>query len=255
MPRGGLTRAVALGCALALLIAASAAGSGALVVVNDIVLHADGSFRPHTLPRRGYAPIDFQGHFDINAKGGGKPVALETVAIDFDRDGHLTPGGLPICPPGKVADAGTARSRWACAGAIVGTGHIRAAIGLPAGTVTTGSPLTLFNGPRQAGNPTVVLHARIATPATQTLAIVVPIERRRGEFGYRATLDLPAIAGGLGAVTHLDVKVGREFKVNAQPRSYIAARCSDGILRTHVRFSFADGTVIDGNVEKACRAR
>ena len=78
MPRGGLIKAAALCCVLlALLGAASAAGDGALVIVNNIVLRADGGFQPRALPRQQFAPIDFQGHFDIAAKGGGKPVALE----------------------------------------------------------------------------------------------------------------------------------------------------------------------------------
>jgi hypothetical protein len=253
MPHGGLIKAVVLCCALALLCAASAAGEGALVIVNDIVLRADGGFRPRALPRQRFAPIDFQGRFDIAARGGGKPVALEEVAVDFDRDGRLTPGTLPVCPPERVAQASPAQARQACAGAIVGTGKIEALIGLPSGAVTARSPLTLFNGPFQAGNPTVVLHAQITAPATQTFAIVVPIERRRGEFRYRATLALPPIAGGLGAVTHVNVKVGRRFSVDGQERSYVAAHCSDGILRTHGRFSFDDGTIVDGSVEKPCR--
>ena len=252
MPRGRLSKAAALCCALALLFAASAAGEGALVKVNDLILRADGSFQPHSLPRSHYAPIDFQGHFDVAAKGGGRPPALEEAVIDFDRDGRLSAGGLPVCPTERVASASSAEARRVCSGAIVGSGHIRALIDLPNGPVPVSSPLTLFNGPPQAGNPTVILHAQITVPATQTLAIVVPIERRRGEFRYRATLDFPPIAGGLGAITHVDADVGRRFSVNGQRRSYVAARCSDGILRTHGRFTFADGTVIDGSVEKAC---
>ena len=255
MPRGRLSKAVALCCALALLLASSAAGGGALVKVDDIVLRADGSFQPRSLPRRQFAPIDFQGHFDIAATGSGKPVALEAAVVDFDHDGRLDPGGLPVCPPERIANASSAEARRVCAGAMVGSGHIRALIGLPGGPVPVSSLLSIFNGPRQAGNPTVILHAQITVPATQTLAIVVPIERRRGEFRYRATLDLPPIAGGLGAVPHVDVDVGRRFSVGGQRRSYVSARCSDGILRTHGRFSFADGTIIDGNVEKACQPR
>jgi hypothetical protein len=238
-----------------LLFAASAAGRGALVKVNDIVLRADGGFQPRSLPRHQFAPIDFQGHFDIAAKGGGKPVALERAVIDFDRDGRLSAGGLPTCAAGQVASLGTAEARSACAGAIVGRGHIEALVALPAGTVPTSSALTLFNGPPLDGDPTVVLHAHFTVPGTQTFAIVVPIERRRGGFRYRATLNLPAIAGGLGAVTHVDVGVGRRFTVDGQSHSYVAARCSDGVLRTHGHFSFADGTIVDGSVEKACSPR
>jgi hypothetical protein len=101
----------------------------------------------------------------------------------------------------------------------------------------------------------VILHARTTVPATQTFAIVVPIERRPGAFRYRATLALPPIAAGLGAVTHVDVKVGRRFSAGGQRRSYVSAHCSDGILRTHGRFTFADGTIVDGSVEKACTPR
>ncbi len=255
MPRGGLIRAAALCCALALIFAAGAAGEGALVIVNDIVLRADGGFQPRALPRQQFAPIDFQGRFDIRAKGGGKPVALNEVAIDFDRDGRLTPAGLPVCPAEQVAESSTAQARSSCAGAIVGTGRIEALIDLPGGTAAAKSPLTLFNGPRREGDPTVILHARIDVPATQTFAIVIPIERRPGAFRYRATLALPPIAAGLGAVTHVDVKIGRRFSVSGQRRSYIAAHCSDGILHTHGRFSFADGTIVDGSVEKPCRPR
>src|SRR6185312_15223415 len=179
----------------------------------------------------------------IAAKGGGKPVVLESAVVDFDRDGRLSVGGLPVCPVERVAQASTAQARQVCAGAIVGTGDIGASIDLPDGSVSGNAPLTLFNGPRQGGNPTVILHAHTNFPATETFAIVVPIERRPGPFRYRATLVLPPIAGGDGAITHVGVRVGRRFSVGGQPRSYIAARCSDGILRTHGRFSFADGTV------------
>jgi hypothetical protein len=254
MPRGRLSSAAALLFALTALIAASAAG-GALVIVEGIVLHADGSFQPRALPRQRFAPIDFQGYFDIAASGGGKPVELKQALIDFDRDGRLSAGGLPVCPPERVAEAGPAQARRICAGAIVGTGRIEALVGPASSPVTASSALTIFNGPPQAGHPTVVLHARTTVPGTQTFAILVPIERRPGPFRYRATIDIPPIAGGLGAITRVEAKVGRRFSVDGQERSYVSAHCSDGILHTHGIFSFANGTIVDGSVEKFCRAR
>ena len=65
----------------------------------------------------------------------------------------------------------------------------------------------------------------------------------------------PRSPHGLGAVTHVDVEIGRRFSVGGQRRSYVSAHCSDGILRTHGRFSFADGTIVDGSVEKPCTPR
>jgi hypothetical protein len=115
--------------------------------------------------------------------------------------------------------------------------------------------MTLFNGPRQEGKATVILHARTTVPAIQTFVITVPIERRSGAYRYRATVDVPPIADGLGAITHLDVKVGKRYRFHGTERSYASARCGDGIFRTHGRFSFADGTIIDGSIEKACTVR
>jgi hypothetical protein len=254
MPRARLISAF-LCLALAGPLAASAGAGGALVAVNSLILRADGGFQPRSLPRRQFAPIDFQGHFDIAAKGGGKPVALEQAVVDFDRDGRLSVAGLPTCPAERIAAVGSAEARRVCAGAIVGTGEIEALVDLGGGTAAAAAPLTLFNGPRQDGDPTVVLHTRFTTPAPETFAIVIPIERRPGGFRYRATLNLPPIAAGLGAVTHVEVKVGRRFSANGQRRSYVSAHCSDGVLRTHGRFTFADGTIIDGSVEKACTPR
>jgi hypothetical protein len=252
MSRKRLIRAAAAVCALALLAAASAYGEGALVKVYGLVLRADGGFQPRALPRREFAPIDFRGHFDVAATKGGRPPALESATIDFDRDGRLSAGGLPVCAPEQIAHASPVQARQICPGAIVGSGHVEAQLELGDATVTGSSALTIFNGPVQNGDPTAVLHAQMTVPTTQTFAIVVPIERRQGEFRYRARLTLPPVAGGLGSITHIDAKIGRRFSAGGQRRSYVSAHCSDGVLRTHGRFAFADGTIIDGSVEKAC---
>jgi hypothetical protein len=253
MPLSALRRA-GLPALLAVAVAAGAA-SGAIVEVDDIVLRADGGFQPQSLPRHRFAPIEFQGRLDISARGGGKPSPLKQALIDFDRDGRLSAGGLPTCVPEAIDEASTEEARRICRGAIVGAGSVEALVSTDAGSVLASSPLTVFNGPRLGDLPTAVLHARTTVPGVQTYAIVVPIEKRRGEFRYRARIDLPPIAAGFGAITHLDVKIGRRYRANGRQRSYVSARCSDNILRTHGRFSFEDGTIIDGAVEKYCRSK
>lgn len=252
LPKVGKTGLLVL--LLAALTAASA-GAGALVEVNDIVLRADGGFQPQTLPKHRYAPIDFQGHVEISAKDGGKPSPLRQALIEFDRDGRLSVGGLPTCAPESIAEASTEEARRTCRGALVGTGHIEALVSLSSGPVRARSPLTIFNGPPLDGKSTAVLHARTTVPGTQTYAIVIPIEQRRGEFRYRARLEVPPIAAGLGAITHVDVKIGRRYRAGGRPRSYASARCSDNVIQTHGFFSFEDGTVISGQVEKFCQDR
>lgn len=251
--RGQKRHALLLAVAVTALAAGSA--SGALVEVDDVVLRADGGFTPQTLPRHRFAPIDFQGHVDISGRNGAGPPKLRQALIDFDRDGRLSVAGLPSCAPESIDDASTEEARAICRGAIVGTGHVEALISLDSGPVQARAPLTIFNGPRLDGLPTAILHARTTVPGTQTYAIVVPIEQRRGNFRYRARIDVPPIAGGLGAITHLDVRIGRRYGAPGSRRSYVSARCSDNILQTHGRFTFEDGTIIDGSVEKYCRSK
>ena len=255
MSRAALSRAVALCCAAAVLAGASLAGA-ALVSVNGIELRANGGFAPQVLPRHGYAPIEFEGFFDVAARGGGKPARLDEVVIDFDRDGRLNTTGLPTCSPSYLEGVGVRAGRENCGGAVVGTGLVEAFVELPGGGAIEGSaPLAIYNGPPLEGRPTAVLHARMSVPEVQTFAILVPIERRRGGFRYRARLAVPEIAGGRGTLTRVEVEVGRRFTSGGVRRSYVSARCSDGIVRTHGRFTFAEGTIIDGSVEKGCTPR
>ena len=247
------------GLLLAIAAAALAAGSatGAVVKVEDVVLRADGGFQPQTLPKRQFVPIDFHGQLDISSRSGGRPPRLEQALIDFDRDGRLSVAGLPTCAPQSIEAASTEEARRVCRGAIVGTGHIGTYVALLGQSpVESSSPLTIFNGPRNAsGQPTAVVHTQIASPATRTYAISVPIEQRRGGFRYRARIAVPPIAGGFGAITHLDAEIGRRYRAGGEKRSYASARCSDHVLQTHGRFTFEGGTVVDGLVEKYCRSK
>jgi hypothetical protein len=244
--------AILLACA----IVAAAASATAMVETRELRLEVNAAFQPRDLPVHSFAPVQFEGSLEVSKPGGGEPSALRQIVLDFDRDGRLDVSGLPTCAPESIAQASVEEARAICKGAIVGTGKIEALVALPSGPVPTSSPLTLFNGPRLEGKPTVVIHARTTVPAEQTYAFTVPIEKRRGEFRYRVTVDIPPLAGGLGAITSLSVKVGRRYSAGGVKRSYVAARCSDHILRSHGAFTFANGLVIEGvGLEKYCAQR
>jgi hypothetical protein len=248
-------RLLAMGALLVATAALLAGSAGAATVrVGTLVLQADGGFRPQLLPRRTYAPIRFQGYGDIKTTNGSLPPALQHVELEFDRDGRVSAAGLPVCEPATLETATPKQARRRCRGAIVGTGHVEAAADLAGlARVELRSALTLFNGPRQDGHPTVVGHAQAPFPISETYVVVAPLERRRGTFGYRTSFDIPPIAGGLGSLTHVDAKVGRLYRSGGAKRSYVSARCSDRILQTQGYFSFSDGTVIYGSVFKVCR--
>jgi len=231
------------------------AASAALVKVGNLVLTADGGFTPQLLPRRTYAPIDFKGYANLKSVDGSVPAALQQLVLDFDRDGRLSTAGVPVCQPASLVEAAPTEARSRCRGAIVGTGHISALIAIGSQPpLLASSLLTIFNGPRLEGKPTVLLHARTTTPAVQNFVITVPIEKRGGLYRYRATIDVPPILGGHGSIVHIDAAIGKRYRFHGQDRSYVSARCGDGVFRTHGRFTLADGTIIDGSVEKGCTA-
>lgn len=255
MPHPRLRRIALLAGAL-LLLAAGIAHAGASIESGLVSLQVDAQFQPRLLPKHAFAPVEFEGQVDISGRGTPVPPALERIVVDFDRDGRLSVAGLPTCAPETIISATVAEARRLCRGAIVGGGEIEAEVGLAGGVFVARSPLTIFNGPTVGGHPTAVLHARTSIPSPQTYAIVVPIEKRPGEFRYRATVNIPPLAAGLGSLTHLSVKIGRRYSVGGQERSYVSARCSDGILRSQATFDFAGGFLIEGTgLEKFCRAR
>jgi len=226
----------------------------ATVRVGTLVLHADGGFEPRLLPRHRFAPIRFQGYGQIKTTDGSKPPALRHVKVEFDHDGRLTTTGLPSCPISQLQGATTAEARQRCRGAIVGSGHVGAAVDLLGlARIDLRVPMTLFNGPRIDGNPSVLGHARAPFPISETYVIVAPIERIRGSiYGYRSAFDIPPIAGGLGSLTRIDAKIGRRYRSHGSKLSYVSARCSDYVLQTEGFFEFADGTIIYGSAFKPC---
>jgi hypothetical protein len=249
-----LKRLLAVGALVCCVLFAGAANA-AYVRFGNLVLTADGGFQPSLLPRSTYAPIKFEGEANLRAVNGGSPPALQQLVLEFDRDGRLSTAGLPVCRPAALEEATTQEARSRCPGAIVGTGRASAVIGEDGPSFVVSSPLTFFNGPRLAGVPTVIMHARLTAPAVQNLVITIPIEKRSGRYRYRATVDLPPIAGGHGALTHIDASIGKRYRAGGKERSYVSARCGDGVLSTHGRFTFAEGTIVDGNVEKGCTVR
>jgi hypothetical protein len=246
------TIGVLLAACLALL---AGIGDAATVRVGTLVLRADGGFEPRLLPKRAFAPIRFQGYGEVKTTDGSQPPALTHVKLDFDRDGRLTTAGLPKCRPGGIESASPSEARKRCRGSIVGVGSLSADVPVAGGRIALSSKLTLFNGPRQGGDPTVIMHAQAPAPVSETYVVVIPIERRGGAYRYHAEFDVPPIAGGSGSLTYVEAKIGRRWRAGGAERSYVSARCSDYILQTQGYFSFADGNVIYGSVFKACRPK
>jgi hypothetical protein len=253
--RKSLLRTFAIAAVL-LLVGAGSALALRLQIANIVVV-TDGGFTPTTLPKEGYAPIKLNGHGRISTVDGGLPPILKQIILWFDENGEVETRGLPVCTPGKLAATTTETARKLCPGAIVGTGFGEAVINFPEQPpIPASSPITIFNGARKDGNPTVLAHAHLTVPAPTTF--VVPIEIQRvinGRYGFKTVAEIPKIAGGSGTPVYGRIKIGREWSYRGQRLSYVNAGCPDGRLQAKGEFTFKDGTNLNGVFLKRCTGR
>ena len=60
---------------IAVCLLAAGVADGAFIRVGNLVLTADGGFTPRALPRRAFAPIEFEGHANVKSTDGSVPAA------------------------------------------------------------------------------------------------------------------------------------------------------------------------------------
>ncbi|HET7573511.1 MAG TPA: hypothetical protein VFJ99_00205, partial [Solirubrobacterales bacterium] len=165
--------------------------------------------------------------------------------------------GLPVCPPGRLQATDVKAARRACPGAIVGKGKGTAMVAFPEQRpFPVSSPITLFNGPKKHGNPTVLAHAYTTVPVATTFIVPIVIERiHKGVYGYRTEAKIPRIAGGNGIPISGEIKVDRKWTYKGKKYSYINARCETGKLQAKGQFTFDDGTFMQGSFLFPCKTR
>jgi hypothetical protein len=254
------TRGRALIAAGLVLVAlgAFAAGAEALhLQVGDVVVDAEGGFAPKALPRHQDAPITLHGGGELSTASGELPPILKELTFLFDRHGSVVTTGLPVCTEAKLAATTVARARAACPEAIVGEGQGTAIVKFPEqGPIKASSPITLFNGPPDHGDPTVLAHAYLSVPAPTTYIVPIVIEPiHQGIYGYRTKATIPRIAGGYGVPISGHLKIGKKWIYQGKHYSYVNARCETGKLEAKGEFTFADGTLLSGIFLKPCTVR
>ena len=253
--RKSLLRTFAVVAIVALVGAASALALR--LEVGNVVVTTDGGFSPTTLPKHGFAPIKLRGYGKIATKDGSVPPVLETITIWFDKHGEVETRGLPICTPAKLAATTTKTARKLCPGAVVGTGFVKAVVNFPdQPPIPASSPITIFNGAKKNGNPTVLAHAHLTVPAPTTFVVPIEIQRvNSGRYGFKTVAKIPEIAGGSGTPIYGRLKIGREWTYKGRRLSYANAGCPDGRLQAKGNFRFKDGTVLQGTLFSPCTSR
>ena len=241
--------------ALSVALATAGVALGERVQAGNLIVDVDGGFTPSKLPKKNPAPITLQAQADISTADGTVPPPLQQLVLNFDRNGSLQTNGLPVCSPSKLENTTAPVARKKCKSSIVGKGTASALIAFPdQAPLPASSPLTIFNGPKMGGNPSVVIHAYLTIPAPTTFVIPSAITRAKGRYRYRVVSNIPPIAGGYGSLTHFDFKIHKIWKVKGKKVSYASARCSDGRLQASGEFTFGDGTVMSGSVFRPCKS-
>ncbi|MBO0746775.1 MAG: hypothetical protein J2O47_00405 [Acidimicrobiaceae bacterium] len=227
------------------------------VQVGKLVVDFDGGFRPTTLPKKQYAPIDLWGRADISTVDGSLPPAPRHVVIDWDRNGLLTTKGLPRCRPSRLENTTTPAAMKACRPALVGTGFASGQVAFPdQAPFPASSKILIFNGTPIHGHPVALIHAYAYVPAPTTFVVPVIITKvHHGRYKYETTLDAPVIAGGYGVVTHFDFSVKRLWNFHGRRLSYISARCADGRLQATGSATFADGSSLSASAFRRCKSK
>lgn len=242
---------------LLVLFALGGTASALRLRAGDILIVGDGGFSPKTLPRDHDAPIEIHGGGKISTISGELPPILHRIIFDFDRHGHVETRGLAVCTRGRLIATDTPRARANCRGAIVGKGRGTAIVKFPdQAPIPATSPITLFNGPRKHGNPTLFAHAYLEVGGPTTFIVPIEIERiHKGLYGYRVETEIPEIAGGYGIPISGSIRVDRKWTYKGKEHSYVNARCETGRLQAFGTFTFRDGTRLSGTFARTCSIR
>lgn len=237
---------------LLLLLCASAYAIRASV--GNTTLSATANMLPRELPAKGGAPITLSSVTRIGSVDKSPPQVLSKIDFLIDRHGTVETKGVPVCTAAKLEGTTPSEARKRCAGALVGKGIGKAQVNIPGQPrMEISSPLSFFNGPRIGGRPSLIAHAYETVPTAKTLLVPIVIEKvSKGRYGYRVQVELPEIAGGLGAATLAEATVGRTWKRGDKKVGFLNAYCAGGRLQVHGDISFENGDFFPATLTSAC---
>jgi hypothetical protein len=259
--RGIRAIAVATAAVLAVVLIGNALAANKVtkvhIVAGNLIVDGQGGFAPTALPKNVNAPIKIFGSGKISTVDGNFPPVLQTIEFEFDKHGAVDTTGLPKCSAAKLQATTVPQARKLCPGAIVGTGFGHAVVNFPEqAPIPANSPITIFNGPRIGGDPSVLAHAYTTVPAPVTFIVPVRIETiHNGRYGYRVKARIPKLAGGAGVPISGSLKIDRKWTYKGVKHSFINARCADGRLQAIGTFGFKDGTRMKGTFIRPCQVK
>lgn len=250
-------------CIAAVGLLGATLAQGELSQRGNVRISFSGDFSPTSLPRERPAPIKVHVKGAIDTLDGSHPPPVRRVEIALNRNGKLSTEGLPTCTSAQLQSTSSETALQRCGPSLVGRGSFGADVQFP--TVTpfpAAGRLLAFYGRRRGGSA-LLLHLYGTTPVQTTFVLPLKISRPRGgDFGTLLSAEIPTLAGGLGSVTEIDLRIGRTYTYRGQRRSFISAACAAPAGFTVAifplvrgSFFFADGRRIDTTLTRDCRVR
>ncbi|MGZ3302812.1 MAG: hypothetical protein ACXVBG_18125, partial [Isosphaeraceae bacterium] len=143
-----------------------------------------------------------------------------------------------------------------CGKAKIGGGTASALLPVGSQVFPADQIVTAFNGVPQGGKPVVILHSYGTTPVQTTLILVGTVRNFNKEgYGPRLDLEIPLIAGGVGALTEFQTTIDKKFTYKGKKRSYVSAKCTSGKLKARGTFTFKDGETLTAFSTQTCKKR
>ncbi|MGN6257853.1 MAG: hypothetical protein ACTHN3_08915 [Solirubrobacterales bacterium] len=246
---------------LALSIVGVAASQAEVVPNGNLLVKFNADFDPHLLPRQEPAPVQIDISGSIETTDGSHPPPLRWLEIELNRAGQLTTAGLPACSAPLLQSTTSEQALARCGNAIVGRGDFHAEVSL-GGDVPTSGKIIAFNS-RLHGKPALLLHFFADVPVRFTLVVPLKITRiDKGEFGTLLRTQVPRLAGGLGSITRIELKIGRRYSAGGRRHSYVSAACGAPAGLTsavfpfvRARFRFESHREVHSKLIKICHVR
>jgi hypothetical protein len=230
---------------------------------GNLRISFDGGLSPRALPRDKPAPVTLRVEGAISTTDGTQPPPVDRIEIALNRAGHLSTQGLPACTSRLLQSTSTETALERCRPALVGRGRFGSNVQFP-GTapIPADGPMLAFFG-LQNGKPALLLHLFITSPATVTFVLPLVITHHvEGQFGTLLSARVPRLAGGLGSVTSIALKINRQYTFKGRRRSFLSASCaapagfSGGIFAlAQGRFHFSDGQILKTTLTRNCQVR
>jgi len=223
----------------------------------------DGNFSPRALPRDHPAPVTIDIEGAISTTDGSHPPPVRRIEIELNRNGRISTQGLPACSGPLLQSTSSKTALARCRPALVGEGSFAADVQFPATEpVTATGRLLAFFG-RKAGRPALFLHLYATAPVRATFVLPLTISHPdRGTFGTVLTAQIPTLAGGVGSVTKIDLRIERRYTYRGQRRSFLSASCAapagfPGAIFPLAKgsFYFLGGKRIDTTLARTCHVR